>query len=116
MTALAPTPADLARAVDAAVAAVPGVERLFATGARAALPVQMPTEADDDAPRTIVKRKLESWHATVSIETGVEPAGLVAAAAADAAAAVLPEGSEVTVRVARICGNVPAPEVAPAAI
>ena len=89
--------AGLARAVDEAVAAVPGVERLFASGMRAA--VGASTSAP--GPLSTVIRRLDSYEAVVAIAAAGGPAGTVAAQAAAAAASALPGGARVTVRVAR---------------
>lgn len=89
--------ADLARAVDEAVAAVPGVGRLFASGVRAAVG----TSTGTPAPLSTVTRRLASYDVIVAIEATGGPAGAVAAEAAAAAATALPPGARVTVRVAR---------------
>jgi len=89
---------ELARAVDEAVAATPGVERLFAAGVRAGVGASIA----ETAPLSSVARRLDSYEATVSIGAEGGPAGSVARAAATAAAAALPPGARVTVRVSRV--------------
>lgn len=93
---------DLARAIDAAVADVPGVRDVFS--ARSLLRRVIRDAVDDDAPRTLVARDGEGLRATVSIGVdGAHPATRTARAAADAARGVLGEdATAVAVRIARV--------------
>lgn len=93
-----PSLQDLARAVDQAVAATPGVERLYASGPRSALIAS----AGLEEPWSSVDQLLHSYEAVVSIGTRGDAAGDVARLAAAAAASALPDGSRVRIRVARV--------------
>ena len=95
----------IARTVDAAVDAIPGVLEVFSS--RPLVGRVLRQAMDDDAPRAHVTGEEAGREVTVSVGvSGANPAHATARAVADAVRAALDEpAAAVTVRIVRIVGR-----------